>query len=200
MVDDNEVTVSRNQLAKELGVSQPYISRIVKEGRFDDCLTPDGKRLYLAKALAKYDKTSQKARKKPQKVKKTTQKGDLLDGETITIHQDGDAEVYNTDNKEQLKALLRETESPMHRAQIESTFWHAKTRQLAFLEKERDLIPITDVKTAVDSIFSPINRQLDDLPVQFKGNFPEVSEEAVQWLLNQIDTIKQNSAHDWGTI
>lgn len=190
---EQEITVTKSGFAKELGVSAPYVSKLVKEGRLDGCFTTDGKKIILKKALEKYSRSLTKAPQKA-KVKRKTYDNDDEDDD------DDDELVYNTNNRKELRKLLKKAESPMHKIQIESTFWQAKTRRLSFLATERELIPLADAKAAVDAVFTPINTKLDDLPVQLKSHFPEISTEAVAWVRDAIDEIKTGSAGVWNTI
>ena len=188
----NEKLVNQSQLAKELGVTRGYISQLVKAGRFDTCFDPTGKKIMLKKALVKYSTELQIHRKKSKKLPKEykpTKKEPKID-----------SKIYNTDNKAELAALIGSAESPMHKINIESTFWQAKTRRLSFMEAEGELIPLADAKAAVEEIFTPINTKFNDMPVQFKAHFPEVSTEAVEWLDNFVNEVKVASEAEWGDL
>ena len=135
---------------------------------------------------------------KPVTDDKTTVDEPPEDDYCLEFADEDENEIYNTDNVAELKKLLKKAQSPMHRTQIESNFWQGKTRRLQFLEKEKALIPLAEAKIAIDAIFTPINTQLNNLPVQMKAHYPDVSEDVVKWLMKEIDNIKTDSAKEWG--
>jgi len=178
-----DTSVTKGQLARELGVSAPYISKIVKQGKLDECFTPDGKKLYLVKSIKAYQKSlTMNKRGNDQKGKRIPPKDDT---------------IYNQANVEELDALLEDEPAALKRVQIVNHFWAGKTKRLKFFEAEGELIPVDDAKAALDALFSPINTELGTLPILLKAHFREVPQDAVEWLSNQIDNIKRKSESKW---
>ncbi len=177
----SEKTVNKKELAQALGVSAPYISKVVKQGRFDNCFTPDGKRLYLDKAISAY----QKSMSRSNRAEKAAPKKD-------------DGSVYNSANIEELDSLLKEEPSPLKQVQIVNQFWQGKTRRLDFLEAEGELIPVDDAKAAVDAVFTPINNDLDELPVSLRARFPDsITPDVENYIAGFLDDIKLRSEALW---
>ena len=56
--------------------------------------------------------------------------------------------------------------------------------------KESTLMYIDDFKATLEIVQGPLNQSLDDLAFKFKSQFPDVSDDAIQWILNQTNQMK----------
>lgn len=56
--------------------------------------------------------------------------------------------------------------------------------------KERNLMSLSDFKAAAEIIISPINYGLDNLAFELKAKFPQISDEAIQWIIERTNQIK----------
>ena len=173
MADSTKVT--KSELARHIGKTPQYISKLVRQGLFDRCMTPDGKKIYLEKALEALTKGRKRDFAPPIAPPKKAAE---------------DPAIYNEESIEELNELLAEARSPSQKVQIVKDFWLGKISRQKFLQAEGELISVSDAKAAVEKIFTPFNKALDDLPVNLKAHFPEVSTEAVEWLIAYINTMK----------
>ena len=168
-------SVTKSELARHIGKSPQYISKLVRQGVFDKCMTPDGKKIYLEKALETLTKGRKRDFKPP-----------IVPPKKVV----DDPAIYNEESVEELNQLIAEAQSPSQKVQIIKDFWMGKISRQKFLQAEGELIPVADAKAVVEKIFTPFNKALDDLPVNLKAHFPEVSTEAVEWLIEYINTMK----------
>jgi phage terminase Nu1 subunit (DNA packaging protein) len=184
-MDINRKTVNKAEFSREVGVSYSTVMNMTKKGIFDKCFTKDGKKLYLDCALKAYH--GRNVLSYPRNI-------------TMKASETIEPVVYNTDSEDELAKLLLNVDDPYTRTRITNQFWDAKARRLKFLEAEGELIPLDEAKLAVSAVMVPFNKDLDDLPIQLKGHFPEVSQEAVDWLFHQLDEIKTKSSVMWDTL
>ncbi len=199
MSDENRKMVTQSELARYVSVSYVTIYRYIKAGIFDNCFTPTGKRIYLDCALKAYH-AKQRTRPKHMPKHKELHAAQLEEDfakQTKEAEKELEEAIYNTDSEAELLKLLINVEDPYTRTRITTQFWDGKAKRLKFLEAEGELIPLDDAKRAVDAVLVPFNKDLDDLPVQFKGHYPEVPQEGIEWLFSQIDAIKRKSAVRW---
>lgn len=68
--------------------------------------------------------------------------------------------------------------------------YKARLARLRYEEAKRELISVQEAKEAVETLLSPINRMLNDIPSDLKTNHPETSQEAMRWLTEHIDSFK----------
>jgi hypothetical protein len=167
--------VTKSELARHIGKTPQYISKLVKQGMFDKCMTPDGKKIYLEKALEAMTKGRKRGFAPPIAPPKNAAE---------------DPAIYNEESVKELEELLSEAVSPSQKVQIVKDFWAGKIARQRFLQAEGELIAVSDAKAAVEKLLTPYNKALDDLPVQLKSHFPEIPTDAVEWLIDYINTMK----------
>ena len=172
--------VNKGQLATHLGVKAPMITKHVKAGTLDNCFTPDGKKLYLEKAVKAITLGKKRDYRK------------ITETITPTNIQD-DKEIYNNETKDELEVLLETAQSSSQKVQIIKDFWVGKINKQKFMVEDSQLLSVADAKAAIESVFTPINAKLDELPIMLKSHFNEVSLEAMRWLADEINQIKIDS-------
>ena len=169
--------VTKSELAREIGKTPQYISKLVRQGLFDKCMAPDGKKIYLNKALEALSKGRR----------------GKFDHNVITpssIKNDG--QIYNADSLEELDLLLLDAKSPSQKVQIVKDFWLGKINRQKFLQNERELIPIHDAKATIEILFSPLSKKLDNLHIDLKARFTDVPLDAIEWISDEINSMKQS--------
>ena len=169
--------VTKSELAREIGKTPQYISKLVRQGLFDKCMTPDGKKIYLNRAL----ETLSKGRK------------GKFDHKVITPSDvKNNEQIYNVDSVEALDLLLQDAQSPSQKVQITKDFWMGKINRQKFLQQEGELIPISDAKAIFERISTPFNQAINDLPFDLKARFTDVNDDAIEWLIGHVNEIKLN--------
>ncbi len=56
--------------------------------------------------------------------------------------------------------------------------------------KEGDLMYLDDFKATSEILLGPLNQGLDDLAFNFKSQFPDITDEVIQWLLKRTNQLK----------
>lgn len=74
----------------------------------------------------------------------------------------------------------------------EKEYWLGKKAELEVKKMRRELIPVADAKAAVEFIFGPINRRMDEIPHKMRANFNDMTEKQYQWLVEHINRIKSD--------
>ncbi len=69
--------------------------------------------------------------------------------------------------------------------------YKAKLAELEYKEKMGQLIQLQDIKATLDKYFGPFSKNLDELHIELKARFPDVNMEAIAWLENHINELKQ---------
>lgn len=162
------VEVNKSELAAQLGVKPSMVSKHVKSGVLDGCYTPNGKKLYLEKAI--------------QAIALSRKKGsEESDTDTNTL-DDIPEQIYTAESQGELSKLLLLAKSPSQKVQITKDFWVGKINRQKFLEAEGELISIKDAKVALETLIGPLNQYLNDQGNNLKNNFPNVSAEVMEWI------------------
>jgi len=162
------VEVNKSELAAQLGVKPSMVSKHVKSGVLDGCYTPNGKKLYLEKAI--------------QAIALSRKKGSE-EGEVATNTLDDIPEqIYTAESQGELSKLLLLAKSPSQKVQITKDFWVGKINRQKFLEAEGELISIKDAKIALETLIGPLNQYLNDQGNNLKNNFPNISVEVMEWI------------------
>lgn len=178
--------VSKSGLAKEINKSPAIVTRLINSGILDSCFTPDGKRMYLEKAI-----TAIIHAKGSDYLSNTIEK-------TIPNSIVNNIEINNSEARAELDTFLEAEPSPSRQVDMIDKFWSGRIRRQKFLQEEGELITVDDAKKAVDILFTPLNKALDDLPTDFKSHFQETSQEAIIFLQNYINDAKEAlKAHSW---
>lgn len=169
--------VSKSQLAKEIERDPSVVTKYVKKGILDGCFTPNGKKIYLEKALKAI--TDYK-------------------GETENETPNASEAIYSGDNKSELDALLLSATSSSQKVQITKDFWLGKINRQKFLQTEGDLITVEMAKGAVEKLLSPLNQYLNDQANSLKNHFPDVEVEVVSWIVEENNRWKEQlRGYDW---
>lgn len=160
------------------------ISKHARNGLFVKCTAPNGK-LYLeeAKQAILYGK----------------QRFNKVDKEIVKKHIPKELnEINNEDLKVssdllvELEALIKVALTPTQKVQIGKDFWTGELNKQKFLKENKELIPILDVKATLDKIASPFSKHLDELPFALKSRYPDIKDEAFDWLKEHINSIKMD--------
>lgn len=167
--------VTKGELAVHLGVSGAMVSKYVRTGILDKCYTPNGKKLYLEKSIQAIESSRKDFKKE----------------HSPAPQNSIDPNIYNTENIEELDALLISVENPSQRVQVMKDYWTSRINRQKFLKEEGEIIYINEAKAAVEEIFNPLNKFLDDLPIQLKSHNQDVPIEAVKWLSDEINRMKK---------
>lgn len=119
--------------------------------------------------------------------------GGKVDLDEILAYRDNQTPVMNksVDNRpeqpREKKSMPAYSESRASRE-----FYQAKLSQMQVMEKNALLIPIADVKSVLDKIASPFSKHLDELPFALKSRYPDIKDEAFDWLKEHINSIKMD--------
>lgn len=177
--------VTKTQLAKHLGITPAMVSKHVRKGTLDKCYTSNGKKLYLEKAVAAISEARR----------------DFVSPMSPHIEPKKSDEdiVYSEEDISDINELLRGVSNPSQRVQIQKDFWTAKTNRQKFLKEEGELIYMSDARAAVEEVFIPLNKFLDDLPTNLKSHNQGVPMDAIKWLSSEINRIKKSLGdREWG--
>lgn len=162
------VEVNKSELAAQLGVKPSMVSKHVKSGVLDGCYTPNGKKLYLEKAI--------------QAIALSRKKGSEESDTATNTLDDIPEQIYTAESQGELSKLLLLAKSPSQKVQITKDFWVGKINRQKFLEAEGELISIKDAKVALETLIGPLNQYLNDQGNNLKNNFPNVSGEVMEWI------------------
>jgi len=171
------IEVNKSELAAQLGVKPSMVSKHVKSGVLDECYTPNGKKLYLEKAI--------------QAISLSKKRG-LADNEKIDMKDiTQDEIIYTPESQDELKNMLLLVKSPSQKVQVTKDFWLGKINRQRFLEAEGELISVRDAKVAVETLLVPLSQYLDDLGNDLKNNFPNITNEVLEWVNAQNNRLKE---------
>lgn len=112
-------------------------------------------------------------------------------------NEDETAELFTANNIEELQELLDLEMSPSKKIDMMDKFWSYKIRQQKFMELEGELITISDAKAVINQVFAPISTALDSTPMQLKATFNDIPIEAVEWLSDRMNMIKNEAKAVW---
>lgn len=164
--------LTKTELAKFINRSSSIITRLAKDGIFDECFTKTGKKLYLEKAIRAIIKS----------------KGiDYLDKNivqefTTPLKAKENPKVNNLESRTELDDLLELEESPLKQVEIIDKYWSGRLRRQKFLEAEGELLSVHDAKVAIDILLTPLNQYLNDMGNSLKNHFPDAPSEIVEWI------------------
>lgn len=158
--------MTRAEFARHIGVNKSTVTRWISKGILDSCLTADDKiDVQLAKAILENIKTQAKSLKQQPSI---------------------------PTNDKEYNAILSDSNLPqITKAQIAKTYWQAKNAELTYKEKRKELVHIDTVKGMLEEMLQPLNRFLDDLPHKTKTKFPEIPNDAILWLEEEIQKQKK---------
>ena len=160
------------------------ISKHARNGLFVKCTAPNGK-LYLEDAKEailhgkqRFNKVDKDIAKKhiPKELKESSDE-DLKVSEDLLV---------------ELETLIKQTLTPTQRVQVVKDFWTGELNKQKFLRENKELITIAEVKSTLDKIASPFSKHLDELPFALKSRYPDIKDEAFEWLKEHINSIKMN--------
>lgn len=134
--------ISQNKLAKDVGVSQPYIHKLVKRGVFKRCME-DGKlvRDCAVEAFKRYQAGGH--------VKRNAKTAPVNFEPPAHIKR---SPVFTSDNMMQVEQLMAEVEDPNRRVQLMRDFWAAKLNEHKALNLAATLVDREEAKRAADFI------------------------------------------------
>lgn len=176
--------VNKSELAKYLDVRPSMVSKHVKAGTLDKCFTPNGKKLFLEKAVQAIALSQKRDPKKTIEM-------------TIPNEIKNNSDILNDESKDELEKLVNDAQSSSQKVQVIKDFWLGKINRQKFMEAEGELLTLKSAKAAVEAVFTPINAKLDELPLSLKSRFTKTELDAVKWLANEIDNIKKESLAYW---
>jgi len=104
---------------------------------------------------------------------------------------ENDKNLYTNENLKELEEYLREAKSVSQKVQIIKDYWTGKINKQKYLEGEKQLIPMLDVKKAIDLLLTPLNHYLNDQANNLKNHFPEVPTEVIEWLSDENNRQKE---------
>lgn len=144
--------VTQTEAAQAVDRSQPYISKLVREGR-----------------IYKYEDSKVDLHE----VQGYVSKGEIKD------------HTEETSKQQSKKPTLAD-------AKTHKEAFNAKMAELRYKEKSRELIPLKEAKAVFEKVATPINQAMNDLPSQLKARYPDIDNEAIQWLTDRINSIKMS--------
>lgn len=171
--------VNKTQLAKKLGVSSAMVSKHVKSGILDKCFTPNGKKIYLEKAIKSIELS--KKREVSNNLFEVTTPKEIINNKTIV----------NDEAREELQGLLTYAQSPSQKVQIIKEFWAGKINRQKFLQAEAELITVYEAKSVIEKIFVHLNQYLNDQASNIKNNFPDLPLEISRWIDDENNKQKE---------
>lgn len=175
--------ITKAELSKILGVSAPMVSKHARAGLFVKCTAPDGK-LYKDEAIkaiqyskVRHDKSDNKKLIKEHIPKSIKADEELKPSDDLLI---------------ELEELIKEALTPIQKVQIVKDFWTGELNKQKFLRENKELITTSEVKSVLDKIASPFSKHLDELPFALKSRYPDIKDEAFDWLKEHINSIKMD--------
>jgi len=169
--------VSKAELAKEINRSAAIVTLLVNSGILDKCFTPDGKKLYLEKAITAI----------------VHAKGsDYLDNtveQTTPARVIKNVDIYNEESKEELQRFLDAEPSPSRQIEMIDKYWAGRIKRHNFLVANKEVLSIQDIKIVLDAIATPLAKALDELPFMLKSRF-SIDDETFEWLQGHVNSIK----------
>lgn len=179
--------VNKSTFAKAVNVTPASITKAVRKGVLNSCLSDDGKSIHLenGKKIYKHYSSATKNHSKKQVINKSPKNTSPQDTKIAQM-------IENSENIEELKELLEDEDMPpLMKVQTIRGFWESKISQKKAELLEDDTIYIKEAKAALESILSPFNQFLDDLPNNLKNHFPEIDYNAIDWMSNEINRQKE---------
>jgi transcriptional regulator with XRE-family HTH domain len=162
--------VTQAELARELKVSKPYISKLVKKGIFNNCF--DGKKLKLDCGKKAYEENRKifVRETKLEKVKK-----EVIKETPIEIKHD--KELFNNQNLETLAELLLNVDNPALKVQIIKEYWVGKLNELKFLKEKNKLIEKDEVEREFYEVALMVKEKLLNIPMRISNELAGKSDE-----------------------
>lgn len=183
------VTVS--ELIKKVGwKSRNSYYKYKNNGVFKNCYVDgtDQKKLYLEKSIKAISKAKVRLTHLDYKSKGKKSLSQKVKG----------TELDTTANNQELTNLLLDTDNAMQKVTITKDYWLGKINQQKFLKEEGELITVDSAKGAIEIMFTPLSRKLDDIHIDLKSRYPDIPLEAIEWLGNYVNDIKKSvSEHKW---
>ena len=173
--------VNKTELAKKINKSGAIVTRLISSGILDDCFTPNGKKLYLEKAIKAIIKA---------KGSDYLSVGTVVENSTPKEIKQND-NIYTDEAREELELFLSQEPSPARKVDMIDKFWSGRIRRQKFLEADGELISVPDAKAAIETVLSPFNQYLDDMGNNLKNHFPDISIEVVEWINEENNRQKE---------
>ncbi|ALV25051.1 hypothetical protein CIG2463D_1486 [Campylobacter iguaniorum] len=197
--------ITQTELSREVGVSKAYISKLIKNGEFDNCIS-EGKLLRKKSISHFYDrqnptrepqrlsnsqnKKSQPTPTQPQPTQQIAQPNLPEPTQQSQIDQNTPKEIkdnislYNEANKQLLASYLSTAKNSSQAVQIIDTFWRGKNQELKHLQDIKELINKQDAINNVAKAYTIAKTKLLSLPNSLAPLLAHKSEAQIQTKLS----------------
>lgn len=120
--------------------------------------------------------------------------GGKVDLDEILRYRDGATPVIGKTVELKIQQTIKNKEiiPEYSESRAAREYYQAILSEMLAKEKENKLIPIDDVKSTLDKIASPFSKHLDELPFALKSRYPDIKDEAFDWLKEHINSIKMD--------
>jgi len=145
--------VTKTELARKIGVSQPYITKKIKDGTLKKCL--DGKKLKLECAI--------KALNANIKDFKRANQFETKDKELIKKYAP-QKELVTDENVGNLKILLAGVENPSQKVAIIKDYWTGKINQIKYEAEKGKYILKSEVENQASKTATILREKLFNIP------------------------------------
>lgn len=166
--------ITKSELAKVNGVSNPYITKLFKKGVFDRCM--DGKKIIRDCALKAYIDNKDPTRDNQRAVNRKPKSIGTVEIEKETRKNIKDSDLYNQDNLEELEDLVLTATSGNQKVQIIKDFWTGKINQQKYLEGQKFLIPKEQIIKDVQRILKAFRDKALALPTKISSDLVGLTE------------------------
>ena len=109
---------------------------------------------------------------------------DDLDDDTVNMY------LSAQEVPDDLRALLDDAATSKDKAQIVNYYWTGKKNRLQYEKEKRNLIEMNEAKGVIEKLFMPIDKKLNDLPIDLKNRFPNIHPDAIEYLSDSINNMK----------
>ena len=109
---------------------------------------------------------------------------DDLDDDTVNMY------LSAQEVPDDLRALLDDAATSKDKAQIVNYYWTGKKNRLQYEKEKRNLIEMNEAKGVIEKLFMPIDKKLNDLPIDLKNRFPNIHSDAIEYLSDSINNMK----------
>jgi len=124
---------------------------------------------------------------------------DEIDSSTPSDIKDNE-DLFNPENLSELNKLLLDADTPMIKVSVIDTFWAGKIKELKFKQLYREVIPMDEALYVYQITGTRLKSKIYEIAHQVKAQFPEASDDLIDFLHLKIDKAFDEFTKDTETL
>lgn len=198
--------MKQTEYARKIGMSKQYVNKLVKRG----VIILENRKVNVAQADKAIEEHKDPTRDAQREANAEARCDDTLFDEnnvpenSLATMSDEERERYDNDLKSKLSELQNEAEKQgiedMPDLEGSAKDWNTykiKEQGLTYAIKRkqlsRELISISEAKGVIEVFLTPLSQAMEDLPYKLKAKFPNVENDAIEWLIEYANRVKAES-------